>query len=200
MALFGCKFRCQSFAKRLLREPAIVRKPLPGWRAGLMLVFFWLLLFQIYIDGIARVETSSTRDSGDKTVIIGGGVIGLATAYFLALSLKSGDSITIIDQAPLLDLRDSGDVTGIVSGQTLPLELADFEEWSFDLHREFAARYNGHERWSFHERAMHHMRIQTSSIQKERSDNDTSYVDIWSSTGFVFESLTSDPVRPASYM
>jgi len=86
------------------------------------------------------------------TVIIGAGIIGVATAYYLSHSASSSASdhtITIVDPCTPAS-GASGKAAGFLSrsGWTGP-RTASLEELSFKLYKELAEQYEGAEEWDF---------------------------------------------------
>ena len=85
------------------------------------------------------------------TVILGGGIIGLSTAYYLS---RSGHStrdapIKIIDSAPQLLAGASGNAGGFLASDWFSASVAPLGQLSFDLHEQLAREYNGRSRWNY---------------------------------------------------
>ncbi|OCT51160.1 FAD dependent oxidoreductase superfamily [Cladophialophora carrionii] len=87
-----------------------------------------------------------------STIIIGGGIIGLSTAYYLSLSRPasstSGD-IHIIDSSASLFTSASGYAGGFVALDWFSRPVASLGALSFRLHRELADRHGGDRRWGY---------------------------------------------------
>jgi len=47
-----------------------------------------------------------------KTLVLGGGVVGVTTAYFLA---RAGDEVTLVEQQEALGLEATGGNAGIIA-------------------------------------------------------------------------------------
>jgi glycine/D-amino acid oxidase-like deaminating enzyme len=98
------------------------------------------------------------RPPSEGTVILGAGVIGLSTAYYLAMELvKSGASesaplwppVVVVDPSSDICSGASGEATGGLgdfgfSSETSPLGLL-----SYRLHKELASEFGGREKWGF---------------------------------------------------
>lgn len=86
----------------------------------------------------------------DTTVIPGGGIIGLSTAYYLIKDQRelSGPvpNIIILDSASELFAGASGGSTGIVGDYTFKSEVAELGTLSWELlkglNEEFGGRFN----------------------------------------------------------
>jgi len=88
------------------------------------------------------------------TVIIGGGIIGLAIAYYLSESLHrskdwSDDSLHIIDSSPELFESASGYAGGFVARDWFNPHVESLGALSFRLHRELAEKYGGARKWGY---------------------------------------------------
>ncbi|EHK19005.1 uncharacterized protein TRIVIDRAFT_43790 [Trichoderma virens Gv29-8] len=83
-----------------------------------------------------------------NTVILGSGVIGLSTAYYL-LQHQPGDSIHLVDSANELFASASGFAGGFLAKDWFRPELMPLAELSFEEHRKLAEEENGRERWGY---------------------------------------------------
>jgi glycine/D-amino acid oxidase-like deaminating enzyme len=83
-------------------------------------------------------------------VIVGAGIIGISTAYFLSHSeaLKGDSTITIIDQCPPAS-GASGKAGAFIARNWSGGSTSSLGELSFRLHDELAQKYNGAERWGY---------------------------------------------------
>ncbi|EHY59242.1 hypothetical protein HRR83_001488 [Exophiala dermatitidis] len=87
-----------------------------------------------------------------STVILGGGIIGLSTAYYLAQQKKaagSADSIHIIESSPVFFESASGYAGGFLALDWFVPEVSDLGALSYRLHRELAEKHNGPRRWGY---------------------------------------------------
>ncbi|QSS56085.1 FAD dependent oxidoreductase superfamily [Histoplasma capsulatum var. duboisii H88] len=85
-----------------------------------------------------------------STVIIGGGIIGHSTAYYLSLASKTHrHQIHIID--PATDLFDcaSGYAAGFIVRDWYSPELAALGNLSFELHEQLSREHSGYEKWGY---------------------------------------------------
>lgn len=85
------------------------------------------------------------------TVIIGGGIIGLSTAYYLSLSRPATDDapIHIIDSSPMLLASASGYAGGFLASDWFSPAVSSLGALSFRLHRELAEKHNGSRKWGY---------------------------------------------------
>ncbi|KAK5169644.1 uncharacterized protein LTR77_005621 [Saxophila tyrrhenica] len=97
-------------------------------------------MFSVFVDSV----------DSQSTVIIGAGIMGCATAYYLA---KSGntrpDTIHLIESSPELFTSASGKAAGFVAPDWFGPATAGLGELSFRLHSELAAQHNGRDKWGY---------------------------------------------------
>jgi len=84
------------------------------------------------------------------TVIIGAGIIGVSTAYFLSHdpTRQIDHKITILDPCPPAS-GASGKAGGFIARNWAGSATASLAELSFRLHDELAQRYGGAEKWGY---------------------------------------------------
>jgi glycine/D-amino acid oxidase-like deaminating enzyme len=81
------------------------------------------------------------------TVILGGGIIGLSTAYYLSLS--TNQKIYIVDSSSELLASASGYAGGFLAEDWFSAPVASLGALSFKLHRELAREHDGMRRWGY---------------------------------------------------
>lgn len=90
-----------------------------------------------------------------STVILGGGIIGLSTAYYLSKlaspSSSSPHSIHIVEPSPELFASASGKAAGFLAKDWFAPAVAPLGLLSFDLHQQLAKEHNGRARWGYSE-------------------------------------------------
>ena len=82
-------------------------------------------------------------------VIIGGGIIGFSTAYYLSSIRKNGRSITVVDNASLLYAGASGKANGILGDYGFKPEAEPLGKLSWELHRQLASQHRGRAAWGY---------------------------------------------------
>jgi len=84
------------------------------------------------------------------TVIIGAGIIGVSTAYYLSHSPSRNHDhiITIIDPSPPAS-GASGKAAGFLARNWTGSATASLEDLSFRLYKELAEQYQGTEKWGY---------------------------------------------------
>ncbi|KAI8725493.1 DAO domain-containing protein [Fusarium sp. LHS14.1] len=82
------------------------------------------------------------------TVIVGSGIIGIATAYYLS-EHQPGWSIHVVDSSTELFASASGYAGGFIAKDWFPPELASLGALSFEEHEKLAKKYDGHEKWAY---------------------------------------------------
>ena len=86
-----------------------------------------------------------------STVIIGGGIIGVSTAYYLSESSASTSptSIYIIESSPKLFASASGYAGGFLARDWFSPAVASLGALSFDLHKQLAEAHDGGNQWGY---------------------------------------------------
>lgn len=84
------------------------------------------------------------------TVIIGAGIIGTSTAYYLSESdATDPSSIHLIEPSPELFASASGYAAGFLARDWFTPSLASLGALSFDLHKDLAERNDGARKWGY---------------------------------------------------
>lgn len=84
------------------------------------------------------------------TVICGGGIIGLSTAYYLSQSPNQPpNSIHVVESSPRLFASASGYAGGFLAKDWFSQPVASLGALSFDLHKELAQDHGGKEKWGY---------------------------------------------------
>ena len=99
--------------------------------------------------------------AGTNTVILGSGIIGISTAYYLSLLASEGSSIEtsqedrkhhihLVDPAPVLfEHVASGKAGGFLARNWFSSSVAELGAFSFDLHKDLAEQFDGRRRWGW---------------------------------------------------
>ncbi|RBR17155.1 uncharacterized protein FIESC28_06657 [Fusarium coffeatum] len=83
-----------------------------------------------------------------STVIVGGGIIGIATAYYLSQH-QPGSTIHLVDSSSELFASASGYAGGFLARDWFHEDLASLGALSFDEHEKLAEQYDGREKWLY---------------------------------------------------
>ena len=85
------------------------------------------------------------------TVIVGSGIIGSATAYYLSQSPSSTspNDIHLIESSPELFASASGYAAGFLARDWFSPATTSLGALSFDLHRKLASEHDGASRWGY---------------------------------------------------
>ncbi|KAK4993645.1 hypothetical protein LTR50_000256 [Elasticomyces elasticus] len=84
------------------------------------------------------------------TVIIGAGIIGCATAYYLSESTPTkASSVHLVEVSPELFASASGKSGGFLASDWFSPSVAPLGELSFKLHKELAENNDGKRRWGY---------------------------------------------------
>ncbi|KAI0320365.1 FAD dependent oxidoreductase [Amylostereum chailletii] len=85
----------------------------------------------------------------DNIVILGAGIIGLSTAYYLDRLSPTSTSITVLDASPSLFASASGRAAGFLARDWYTSATSALGALSFDLHRSLAAEHDGAHAWGY---------------------------------------------------
>ncbi|KAI9882199.1 MAG: hypothetical protein M1823_006055 [Watsoniomyces obsoletus] len=136
-----------------------------------------------------RAPWSSSRPfqnckEAGHTVIVGGGVIGFSTAYYLARSaaedamngdkvsgLATARCITVVDSSATLFQGASGQATGILGDYGFGPETMALGELSFQLHQDLAQEHYGRRTYGFAGIKIHHEEEQFSQPRATTGGN-----------------------------
>lgn len=89
--------------------------------------------------------------SEQSVAILGAGIIGLSTAYYLSTSSQPPTNIYVLDNSPILFQCASGRAAGFIAKDWFSPPVKELGELSFRLHRELAERYDGRRNWGYSE-------------------------------------------------
>jgi glycine/D-amino acid oxidase-like deaminating enzyme len=94
--------------------------------------------------------SSPSSTNPQRIVIIGGGIAGISTAYYLirSASLPSGSSITIIEGTDIAAAA-SGKSGGFLAKDWHGSATASLSAMSYDLHKGLADEYGGKDKWGY---------------------------------------------------
>lgn len=84
-----------------------------------------------------------------STVIIGSGIIGASTAYFLAQASDPQTNIHLVEANPELFASASGYAAGFLARDWFSSSLSSLGALSYDLHKQLAEEHNGQENWGY---------------------------------------------------
>jgi len=82
------------------------------------------------------------------TVILGSGIIGVSTAYYLSLS-QPGSSIHLVENSLELFASASGFAGGFISKDWFSSDVAELGALSFEEHKRLAEEFGGREKWGY---------------------------------------------------
>jgi glycine/D-amino acid oxidase-like deaminating enzyme len=83
------------------------------------------------------------------TVILGAGIIGLSTAYYLSQHQEDPTTIHLVEPSPELFSSASGYAGGFLARDWFGPSLAALGALSFDEHRRLAEQHGGREKWGY---------------------------------------------------
>lgn len=109
-------------------------------------------LSPLFPSGPSHSVRSTAHTRMPDTVVLGAGIIGLSTAYYLAkLSKDSGveHAIHIVEPCPQLFSSASGKAGGFLAKDWFNPTMAPLGELSFRLHQELAEQHNGRAKWGY---------------------------------------------------
>ena len=83
-----------------------------------------------------------------STVIVGAGIMGCATAFYLSQSPEPGE-IHLVESSPELFAGASGNAAGFLARDWFSPALSKLGELSFDLHQQLAEENDGSKTWGW---------------------------------------------------
>ncbi len=83
-----------------------------------------------------------------NTIILGTGIIGLSTAYYLSQSVTPF-SIHLVDPSPILFACASGYAGGFIAQDWFSAPVAPLGKLSFEEHKKLAKEKGGREKWGY---------------------------------------------------
>lgn len=86
--------------------------------------------------------------STSNIIVLGTGIIGLSTAYYLSESLPPS-TIHLVDPSPELFASASGRAGGFLAKDWFSPSLAALGELSFEEHKRLAEKDGGREKWGY---------------------------------------------------
>lgn len=104
-------------------------------------------------------------DLSDSTVIIGGGIIGLSTAYYLALAQNRGNNIFIVDISADVVSAASGKSNGVLPDYDFENPIIELAHLSWKLHEKLAQSYNGPMTWGYTKTLRHYLSHRSDKSQ-----------------------------------
>jgi glycine/D-amino acid oxidase-like deaminating enzyme len=106
-----------------------------------------------------------------NTVILGTGIIGVSTAYYLSLS-QSPSSVHLVEASPKLFASASGYAAGFLAANWFSSDVAALGKLSFAEHKRLAEEFGGREKWGY-------MKSQALSYSAGRSSGKNARGDDW---------------------
>ncbi|KAK6543325.1 hypothetical protein TWF694_000078 [Orbilia ellipsospora] len=113
----------------------------------------------------------SASSASHHIVIVGAGIIGLSTAFYLSSSQNQSVSphqITLLDTSPTLFACASGRAGGFLAKDWFAPASAALGELSFRLHRQLADANDGRRRWGYTQSTSLSLASKTNSETEER--------------------------------
>jgi len=83
-----------------------------------------------------------------STVILGAGIIGVSTAYYLS-NHQSPSTIHLVDPSPELFASASGFAGGFLAKDWFSSATASLGRLSYEEHRKLADKFGGREKWGY---------------------------------------------------
>lgn len=97
-----------------------------------------------------------------STVIIGAGIIGCSTAYYLSESSNTqSDTIHLIENSPNLFASASGYAAGFLAADWFGADTAAVSALSFRLHKQLAEEHAGAKRWGYSRTTSSSMKLES---------------------------------------
>ena len=118
-----------------------------------------------------------------STVILGGGIIGLSTAYYLSL-IQDPPKIHVVDSAATLLASASGFAGGFVALDWFSPSLASLGALSFRLHCDLAKEHDGQRRWGYAGSHVYSLSVDERGVSsKGKNENGSAVSGDWIAKG-----------------
>ncbi|KAK6345800.1 hypothetical protein TWF730_010143 [Orbilia blumenaviensis] len=114
-----------------------------------------------------------------KVLVIGGGIVGVSTAYYLSHH-ESNPSVTLIE-ASSIACGASGKAGGLLALDWHGNDTASLARLSYQLHASLAEQFNGRERWGYRELTT----LEISCTQGKTPTRDVAGVPDWLREGVI---------------
>ena len=85
----------------------------------------------------------------ENIVILGGGIIGFSTAYYLSQLAPATTNIRVLDPSAILFTSASGKAAGFLARDWFASKTSSLGALSFDLHRALATEHDGANKWAW---------------------------------------------------
>ncbi|BEI83590.1 hypothetical protein CcaverHIS002_0401940 [Cutaneotrichosporon cavernicola] len=98
----------------------------------------------------ANATSASPARAPKNIAVVGGGIVGVCTAYFLAISphRPAGSKITLVEGTGVASAA-SGNAGGFLARDWHGPATASLSAMSFDLHRKLAEQFGGSKHWQY---------------------------------------------------
>jgi glycine/D-amino acid oxidase-like deaminating enzyme len=98
----------------------------------------------------AHATSAAPARAPKNIVVVGGGIVGVCTAYFLAISphRPAGSKITLVEGTGVASAA-SGNAGGFLARDWHGPATASLSAMSFDLHRKLAEQFGGSKHWGY---------------------------------------------------
>ena len=97
---------------------------------------------------IAACAVSKRKKNMSSTVIIGAGIIGVSTAYYLS-DHQPPSTIHLVETAPALFSSASGYAGGFLAKDWFAPTVTSLGALSFELHKKLADEHGGRAKWGY---------------------------------------------------
>ncbi|KAF3920943.1 hypothetical protein ABW20_dc0104348 [Dactylellina cionopaga] len=134
-----------------------------------------------------------------KIVVIGGGIVGVSSAYFLSHH-PSNPSVTLVE-ASSIAAGASGKAGGLLALDWHGSDTASLARLSYQLHASLAEKYQGRERWGYRELTTLEISCEEGKKQGSQSSDIPSWVreGVVKRTGSLGSPQTTAQVHPRQF-
>ena len=116
------------------------------------------------------------------TVIVGGGIIGFSTAFYLAETRRKAGQpvdITVVDTAPVLFAGASGGAAGVLGDYGFKPEADPLGLLSWELLKQLAKDYDGRKAWGFSDIYINNLYMQNQTVVHATEDSEHRSLPSW---------------------
>ncbi|KAL9124675.1 MAG: hypothetical protein Q9217_006020 [Psora testacea] len=129
-----------------------------------------------------RTRPESMTTCKESTIIVGGGMVGVSTAYYLASaaqSLAKSHCISVVESSPAVFAAASGGGTGVLGDYGFEPEADELGVLSWHLHKELARIHDGPKNWGYSDIVIQTLHNRTQNLAAKQAGHEGAPLPSW---------------------